>query len=337
MLSQQKELNELKYSRTLIIDGLNTFIRAFAATNIISDNGHHIGGIIGFLHSMGAAINVYKPTNVIIVFDGDGGSLRRRQLYPDYKKGRRNRGIMNGQLYTDVDSERRELQKQLEHLLDYLRILPVQLITVDNIEADDTVAYLIKSVLNAPENNICIMSSDKDYLQLIDERVSVWSPTKKKMYNEALVLDEYKVTPQNFAIYKSLLGDTSDNIPGIYGIGKKTIENKLPILAEHGTKITPETLIIYVDEIEKKGKTFQNLIESKDNFFLNYKLVQLDDVDISAFSKGSIQYQLSKSMNKLNTMEFVKLVIQDGINGIFKDPITWLHKHFLKINQFINE
>ena len=76
-------------SRVLLIDALNTFLRSYAAIPTLDDNGNHIGGMSGFLKSIGSVIRDFKPTRVIIVFDGKGGSQRRRKIYPDYKANRK--------------------------------------------------------------------------------------------------------------------------------------------------------------------------------------------------------------------------------------------------------
>ena len=75
--------------KVLIIDGLNTFIRVFSVIPTTNDDGIHVGGIVGFLRSVGYTINMIRPTRTIVVFDGKGGSTRRRKIYPEYKQNRR--------------------------------------------------------------------------------------------------------------------------------------------------------------------------------------------------------------------------------------------------------
>ena len=151
--------------RVLIIDGLNTFIRSFAVSPVTNDNGIHVGGISGFLLSIGYAIKMLQPTRVIICFDGKGGSQRRRKLFPDYKANRMVRTKLNRtNSFVDKDSEDQNMQMQLGRLIQYLEILPVQLIAPQNIEADDSIAYLSKQILTT--SKIFIMSSDKDIILL---------------------------------------------------------------------------------------------------------------------------------------------------------------------------
>ena len=81
--------------KVLIIDGLNTFIRVFSVIPTTNDDGIHVGGIVGFLRSIGYTINMFRPTRVIIVFDGKGGSTRRRKIYPEYKQNRKTKKTHN--------------------------------------------------------------------------------------------------------------------------------------------------------------------------------------------------------------------------------------------------
>ena len=176
--------------KVLIVDGLNTFIRVFSVMPTLNDNGVHVGGIVGFLKSIGFAINMFNPTRVIIVFDGKGGSNRRRKLYSDYKNKRRTSYRVNRVAgLENVEDERRNMYLQLRRVAEYLELLPVTNISVDGIEADDAIAYIAKSVI--PDGEKVIMSTDKDFLQLVSDDIKVWSPTKKKLYDKEAVLEEY--------------------------------------------------------------------------------------------------------------------------------------------------
>ena len=90
-----------KNSHLLIIDGLNTFIRVFSAVPALNDDGMHIGGVTGFLRSIAASIRQHKPTRCIVIFDGKGGSARRKKLYPNYKANRANKTAGRGAVCTD--------------------------------------------------------------------------------------------------------------------------------------------------------------------------------------------------------------------------------------------
>ena len=187
--------------KVLLIDGLNTFIRSFAVSPVMNDNGIHVGGITGFLMSIGYAIRTLQPTRVIICFDGKGGSQRRRKLFPDYKGNRLVRSKLNRtNAFVDKTAEDENMKMQLGRLVQYLDNLPVQILAPQNIEADDAIAYITKQCLT--KSKIFIMSSDKDFIQLVDERIAVWSPTKKKLYFKDDVKEDYKLPAHNFLLYR---------------------------------------------------------------------------------------------------------------------------------------
>ena len=147
--------------RVLIVDGLNTFIRAFAVNPAINDDGLHIGGMIGFLKSLRYTCDILKPSRCIIVFDGKNGSGRRQKIYPEYKatrkvKKRLNRNVDWG---TAPQDEEQSMRQQMGRLIEYLEQLPLTLICVDGIEADDTMAYISQQVLK--DSDIFLMSTEK--------------------------------------------------------------------------------------------------------------------------------------------------------------------------------
>ena len=167
--------------RILIIDGLNTFIRSFAVNPSTNEDGIHVGGMTGFMHSIGYAIRNIRPTRVIICFDGKGGSQRRRKIFPDYKGNRRVRKhLTRANTFQSIDDERISMGQQMNRLTQYLETLPLTTLAPENIEADDAMAYICQQVY--PKSQCILMSTDRDFLQLVSDRVQVWSPTKKKFY-----------------------------------------------------------------------------------------------------------------------------------------------------------
>ena len=127
-----------------------------------------------------------------------------------------------------LDDERRSMKMQLLKLVRYLNLLPITVVTIDGIEADDTIAYISEQILT--NSKITIMSSDKDFLQLVDDRVSVWNPLRKTLYEPKNILEDYGIPSHNFVLYRALDGDKSDNIPGVKSVGLKTLQNKFDIL-----------------------------------------------------------------------------------------------------------
>ena len=309
--------------KILVIDGLNTFIRVFSVIPTLNDDGIHIGGIVGFLKSVGYAIKMLRPTRCIIVFDGKGGSTRRRKVYPEYKNRRKTKIRLNrANEYSSVEDEHQSMLLQLQRGVEYLENLPLTLLSIDNIEADDTIAYITEQVL--PKNKIVIMSTDKDFLQLVDERVSVWSPTKKKIYTPKEVYDDFGVNSKNLILARIIDGDKSDNIPGIKGYGMKTILKKIHILSENKI-VSYENFIQFLDD--------NKLDLDKDVLLRNYYLMQLKEVDISATAKLKIQNKVNESVPTLVKYKFQKMFLEDKLYTALPNLNSWLATTFNRLNQ----
>ena len=305
--------------KVLIIDGLNTFIRVFSVIPTTNDDGVHVGGIVGFLRSIGYTINMIRPTRTIIVFDGKGGSNRRRKIYPEYKQNRKTKYRVNRSYdFASQEDEKQNMIMQLQRIVEYLDALPVTVLSYDNIEADDTIGYLCRQVLT--ESQITVMSTDKDFLQLANGRIKVWCPTKKKMYDEAAVLNEYGISSHNLIWYRVLDGDKSDNISGVRGLGLKTIQKKLPFLSENR--------IVNIDEV------IDVLPESKDTIELNYKLMQLSDVDISGSTKTKIIERVNEPIQRLIKFQFEKMFLEDKLFTALPNVTSWLANHFNQLNHY---
>ena len=215
-------------NRVLIVDGLNLYLRAFAVNGALNDNGVPVGGLTGFLRSLAYAIREVNPTRVIIVYDGAGGSQRRRKIHPNYKSQRKSsKRITRRDAFKNATEEKEAMKIQFSRLIEYLDFLPINVISIDRIEADDTIAYIAHTLL---DEDVTIMSADQDFLQLVNERITVWSPIKKKFYTPRMVIDDYGVPAHNFLMYKVLMGDKSDNIEGVKGLGPKKLPKIVPDL-----------------------------------------------------------------------------------------------------------
>jgi len=246
---EHNEFGDLqRNSKTLVIDGLNTFIRSWSTAPNLNDNGDHIGGIVGTLKSIGFAIRTINPTRVIIVFDGKGGNKSRQQIYSGYKSERGKNKIkmrLNRAASMDMNPEEESasMKRQMSALGELLSLLPVTIMIYDGVEADDVMAY-IATTLKKENEKVVIMSSDKDFLQLVNKDVSAYSPSKKKIYNIPEVIDEFGIHPHNFVNFRMIDGDKSDNVEGINGLGIKSIIKAFPILSEE-TVQTTDTMLEY--------------------------------------------------------------------------------------------
>tara|TARA_Y100001937_G_C7124076_1_gene334045 strand:- start:927 stop:1976 length:1050 start_codon:yes stop_codon:yes gene_type:complete len=325
-----------KDSHLLIIDGLNTFIRVFSAVPALNDDGMHIGGVTGFLRSIAAVIRQHKPTRCVIVFDGKGGSVRRKRMYPNYKANRANKTAFNRyKEFASLEDEQQSMKRQFGRMIEYLQCLPITTLAIDNIEADDAIAYIANEIFTEQDNKATIVSTDRDFLQLVNDRISVWSPIKKKMYTPNVMREEFGIDAKNYLLYRALTGDKSDNIPGVNGVGLKTMIRRLPIITEN-KQLTVEEFVEYASNVEKKYKVHELIESNFETIKLNYQLMQLKDVDIAGTTKLLIQEKIREEINKLDVLSFKKMFMVDKMYTVIKDLDSWMTNSFNSLNAYRN-
>ena len=333
---EHEELNTLhRNSKTLIIDGLNTFIRSWSTAPNLNDNGDHIGGIVGTLKSIGYAIRLINPTRVIIVFDGKGGAKSRQEVYAGYKADRAKNKIRLNRAYTDLMNEEDEqvsMKRQMFALGELLTTLPVTTMVYDGIEADDVMAY-ITTQLRKDGDKVFLMSSDKDFLQLVNKDVSVYSPSKKKIYNINEVLEEFGIHPHNFINFRMIDGDKSDNLDGVNGLGIKTIIKNFPILTEE-TVQTTDSMIEYVESLPKKTKAHETFLNHLAICERNRRLMQLSDPEFSGNIRMKILDRWNEPITKFDKQAFFKLGLKHKMLEGFTNINDWLQSTFNYIKQF---
>lgn len=316
-----------KNGRVLFFDGLNTYLRAFAATPTMDEEGEHVGGITGFLMSVAATVRQFRPTRVVIVFDGAGGSQRRRALFKDYKSNRRNMTKLNRTYDFETLEEEKESQKrQLLTLIQMLDHLPVTVMAPELVEADDEIAYLAQTVVERGGQAI-IVSTDKDFLQLVNEDITVYNPVKKKRYTVNNIVEDYGFHPNNFLMYRMVTGDDSDNIPGVDGIKEKTLLKYFPELAQD-TPIDLDHVLKKAEDIaaERGKKTpvvINTLIESRELLERNHRLMRLDDVAMSGNSRVKALDLFDAKPSPMSKYEFQKWCIKLKIIHTFGNFDTW--------------
>jgi len=314
-------------NRVLIVDGLNLYLRAFAVNGALNDNGVPVGGLTGFLRSLAYAIRETNPTRVIIVYDGSGGSQRRRKLCPGYKSNRKpGKRITRWDAFKNATEEKEAMKIQFSRLIEYLDFLPINVISIDRIEADDTIAYIAHTLL---DEDVTIMSADQDFLQLVNERITVWSPIKKKFYTPRMVMDDYGVPAHNFLMYKVLMGDKSDNIEGVKGLGPKKLPKIVPDL------LTQNTLDLdFILEHAGKGEEpmHKRIVESATQLQINEELMDLKNPPISGELKLQITRLIEAPINLLSRNNFIMMYNDDQLGNAIASPDLWLREHFIKLN-----
>ena len=219
---------------------------------------------------------------------------------------------------------------QLGRLIKYLEQLPLTIISIDGTEADDIIAYISKQLLTTQK--IIITSTDKDFYQLIDDRITVWSPIKKVEYNINKIKEEFDIWPSNFLTYRALEGDKSDNINGIRGAALKSIKKYIPQITgddEFGIK----KLFEFVNNTDSKYKLIETI---KNNVFLvkrNYLLMQLFSVDISNHIKLRVQESINRKVPTLIKYKFSTMFMQDKLWSQIPDMNSWITE-FVRLDRF---
>ena len=317
--SEPRKLND----HVLLVDSMNLFIRNFSMINYVNHQGHHVGGLVGFLKSLGYLVRITNPTRVVLIFDGKGSTINRKSIDPNYKGNRNLTRITHWEVFDTKDQEKDSMAAQIDRLIDYLHCLPVFLLSVDKVEADDVIGF-ISNGFSKRKSKVTIVSSDKDFLQLVNEHTQVYSPIKKKYYNPQAVQDEYGVLAKNYLIYKALLGDQSDNLTGVKGLGPKGVVKLFPML----TKEEVDGLAPIFEHCENnltKAKGYVKVLSQIDRVETNYELMNIQESVLSDSDVTAILGILNHPVNDLNTGGFALMYELDNLGGGITNNIhTWV-------------
>ena len=298
--------------KVLLIDLMNMFVRSFSSLPLTNDNGEHVGGVYGTLNSLQSQIKKHNPDIVSVVWEGKGSAERRRKMLKEYKEGRKFRGLNRHFEYSQED-ESESFAKQLQLLKECLDVLPVYQPAVQFLEADDQIAY---SCRNFFKNEIkIIVSTDKDFFQLIDEDTTIFRPVKTKdspqgeFVDLEWMIEKENIFPPNYALLKSIVGDKSDNIAGVKGVGEKTAKRDIILLADE-IDYDVDELMEFVKT--NKNKKYQKYIDNEELIRNNYRLVQLLDIDVNIQSIVALERSYEKKELKFNSYQLrLKLLSED--------------------------
>ena len=241
--------------KLVLMDGHSILSRAFyGIPELTNSKGLHTNGVYGFLNIMFKVLEEEKPEFLIVAFDFKGPNFRH-ELFADYKGTRKPMPV--------------ELTEQVPVIKELLQAMNVKVVEMPGFEADDVLGTLAKKA-EREGMKVALVSGDKDMLQLASDKIMIRIPKTKRGgtevedYLAADVVERYQVTPEEFIDIKALMGDASDNIPGVPGIGEKTA---MKIISEY------KSIENAYENIEKMGtaKTTQMFKE-------NYELAQLSKV-----------------------------------------------------------
>ena len=327
--TKENDNDSLEGSRTLLIDGLNLFFRNFAMMNMVNPDGIHIGGLGGFFRSLGAMIRQTQPDKVYVIFDGASSTTNRKNLVPEYKSGRNEQRVTNWEVFDSLADEHDSKVDQIVRVIQYLKTLPVKTLILDKVEADDIIAYLCSKLPNQPNDKLFIVSSDKDFLQLVNQNVIVYRPMEKKYYTEDVMREKYKMPAKNFILYKTLLGDSSDKIKGIKGLGEKGIFKKFPELTEG--VLTFDDVFNICEQKFKDHVVYARVIQGIDELEKNYKIMDLSNPMIGENDKKYLDEVVkSKELNYI-PKQFTAMYNEDKLGGMIRNLDYWLDENFKKL------
>jgi DNA polymerase I len=282
-----------------LIDGSGYIFRAYYALPPLSrkSDGLPTGAVSGFcsmlfklLEDSRADDSIHKPTHFAVIFDSARKTFRN-EIYSEYKANR-----------TEAPED---LAPQFEYIRKSVKAFNLPSIELLNYEADDLIATYAKQITNAGAK-VTVISSDKDLMQLVSNKIRLYDPMKSKVIGEKEVIEKFGVKPSQVIDVQSLAGDSSDNVPGVPGIGVKTaaeLINKYKNL---------DTLLKNASEI-KQNKRRETLLENKEKALLSRKLVTLkDDVPVKDDPSSFLFKDVNKEnlFNFLREMEFNRLLSQ---------------------------
>ncbi len=315
-----------RHDKVLILDGLNLFFRNFAMMNMVNPDGVHIGGLGGFFRSLGAMIRQTNPTSVYVVFDGAGSTVNRKNLLSEYKGTRNLQRITNWEAFDSLEDEHDSKVDQIVRIIQYLKLLPVKTTILDKVEADDIIAVLAEKLVEKHNSTCFIVSSDKDFLQLVTDKIILYRPMEKEYYTPKVVEEKLGLLPENFILYKTLLGDNSDNIPGIKGLGAKGIFKKFPELKTQS--LTLDDIFEISTRKFKDHVVYSRIIQDQARIETSYKVMDLSVPMIDDKGKDHIDELISEDIPELRSDLFIQLYNEDKLGGMIRNLENWIRDIF---------
>lgn len=274
-------------NRLLLVDGHNLLFQMFFGmpARIVNEQGKAIQGTLGFVGALLKIIRRINPTHIAVIFDSQNKN-DRSAINSDYKANRLD--------YSKIPEEKNPFSQldDIYNALDYLRIRHME---TTNCETDDLIAGY--ALTYGQENKIIISSFDSDFFQLITDSISVlrYRGEKTVICTPAYITEKFGIAPSQYADFKSLTGDTADNIKGADKVGAKTAAL---LLNEFGNL---ENIIAYADSI-KKPSIRESIIRNTGRLRTNYKIIKLDNTYPLPLALNELEY----SLDEITTTDVLK-------------------------------
>ena len=299
--------------KVMIIDGLNMFLRSYIIIPSMDKRGNPNGGTWGFMKSLQKLCKMFNPNEIVVCWDGVGGSQKKRTINKNYKQGRKPLRLNRRMIKLSIKQQEKNKAFQQIRLMDYLNEMPVIQTMIDYVEADDVIAFVAQHERYANWEKV-IVSSDKDFFQLLEGDCALYRPIQKTLLRQKDILKKDGIHPRNYALARAMDGDKSDNLPGVPRVGLITIKNKFPFLSS-SVAYEPEDIFKACETVEKPLSVHKNILKNKELVESNFKLMQLYSPNISNTHKKQVNFALSEFDKSYNKIEIIKKMVIDGIDA----------------------
>lgn len=302
----------------VLVDGSSYLYRAFHAFPPLTNSaGEPTGAMYGVLNMLKSLISQVQPSHIAVVFDAKGKTFRD-ELFEQYKSHR--------------PPMPDDLRKQIQPLHDMIRALGIPLLVVEGVEADDVIGTLAVQASRAGKN-VLISTGDKDMAQLVDENIMLINTMNNSLLDREGVIEKYGIPPELIIDYLALMGDSSDNIPGVAGVGEKTA---LGLLQGIGSMADIYANLDKVAELPIRGakKLGEKLLAEKQNADLSYTLATIKTdvaLDITPDELLLGESDNDQLIEYFGRYEF-KRWLSEVMNG--SDSITQANEQAVKINPY---
>jgi DNA polymerase-1 len=328
--------------KEILIDGDNLIKRNYMKRQDLFSKGEHCGGSYGFMDSLRSITDKTMPDRVCVFWDGIMSGKFRKDIYPNYKGTRENKSWEEESYFLtkdEIDEEKARKYSILNQKIkvkNYLEELCVRQVEVEYIEADDLLAYYVKK--RKKVSDLYIYSSDKDFLQLVDEGVSVIRPSD----GQVITVDNFKqiigYTHKNALFFKCFEGDDSDNIEGVKGVGEKSLKKYYPRFFEE--KYTLDMIIKETEELkkEKKLKLFDKILGGVSTLELNRKLMNLKSPMLNQKGIDEVEEILDcliimpDEESERGIKNAMSMFVEDGYNmHVFRNDLSTFFRPFYRL------
>jgi DNA polymerase I len=317
--------------KTLLIDGQWLIKKNYHKRKNIEISGDNYGASYGFLDSLRSVLLKVNPDRVVVMWDGFNSGKLRYEIYKPYKSNRKKQWdkeldvIISEGINSKEDREMIDILNQKFIIKNFLEELFIRHIEVDYIESDDLIAYyILKS--DIPDEDIIIYSRDKDFLQLVDNNVSVLTPDNFEMITIDNFREKYGYTIENALLFKCFEGDSSDKIGGVKGVTIRNLLENFPTMANQKYYYDDLVRECYSKKEKSKKKLFDKIIQARGVLYRNAKLINLKSPFVNDGAKKEMENIIYGKFDCKNfsTMSAINLFIKKKFHTFAKNEDTGL-------------